>query len=93
MTTEARIRREKQKIGRSGSKRAVESIGEAAILAFSLDRGLVVHRVVCFVWRAASSGGLRDDTAAGMVDRRQSDFHSKLFAPCFRLRMWEWLSL
>ena len=30
-------------------------------------------RVVCFVWRAASSGGLRDDTAAGMVERCQSD--------------------
>ena len=93
MTTEARIRREKQKIGLSGSKRAVESIGKAAILAFFLDRGLVVDRVVCFVWRAASSGGLCDDTAAGMVERSQSDIHSKMFAPCFRLRMWEWLSL
>ena len=47
-------------------------------MAFFLDRGLVVHRVVCFVWRAASSGGLRDDTAAGMVERCQSDIHSKM---------------
>ena len=92
MTTEARIRREKQKIGRSGSKRAVESNGEAAILAFFLDRGLVVHRVVCFAWRSASSGGLRHDTAAGIVERCQSDIHSKMFAPCFPLQMWEWLS-
>ena len=43
----------------------------------------MVHRVVCFVWRSASSGGLRDDTAAGMVERCQSDIHSKMFAPCF----------
>ena len=35
-------------------------------LAFFLDRGLVVQRV-SFFWRAASSGGLRDDTAAGNV--------------------------
>ena len=62
------------------------------MLAFFLDRGLVVQRV-SFVWRAASSGGLRDDTAAGMVERCQSDIHSKMFAPCFRLRMWECLSL
>ena len=32
-------------------------------MAFFLDRGLVVQRV-SFVWRAASSGGLPDDTAA-----------------------------
>ena len=35
-------------------------------MAFFLDRGLVVKRV-SFVWRAASAGGLRDDTAAGNV--------------------------
>ena len=35
-------------------------------MAFFLDRGLVVQRV-SFVWRAASFGGLRDDTAAGNV--------------------------
>ena len=52
--------------------------GEAAILAYFLDRGLVVQRV-SFVWRAASSGeGLRDDTAAGMMERCQSAIHSKM---------------
>ena len=66
MTSEARIRREKQKFGRSACKRSVYSLGKAAILAFFLDRGLVVQRV-SFVWRAASAGGLRDDTAAGNV--------------------------
>ena len=35
-------------------------------MAFFFDRGLVVQRV-SFFWRAASSGGLRDDTAAGNV--------------------------
>ena len=66
MTSEARIRREEQKFGRSACKRSVYSLGKAAILAFFLDRGLVVQRV-SFVWRAASAGGLRDDTAAGNV--------------------------
>ena len=35
-------------------------------MAFFVDRGLVVQRV-SFFWRAANSGGLRDDTAAGNV--------------------------
>ena len=35
-------------------------------MAFFLDRGLVVQRV-SFLWRAASSGGVRDDTAPGNV--------------------------
>ena len=60
------------------------------ILAFFLDRGLVVQRV-SFVWRAASSGSLRRLCS---WERCQSDIHSKMFAPRrFRLRMLEWLSL
>ena len=35
-------------------------------MVFFLDRGLVVQRV-SFFWRAASSGGLRDDTGTHLL--------------------------
>ena len=90
MTSEVRIRREKKKI-RSFCVQTV-SLEPWRSRHF----GLLSRPEPCrseSVLFLACSQFWRPSWRHCSWERCQSDIHSKMFAPCFRLRMWEWLSL
>ena len=90
MTSEARIRREKKKI-RSFCVQTV-SLEPWRSRHF----GLLSRPEPCrseSVLFLACSQFWRPSWRHCSWERCQSDIHSNMFAPCFRLRMWEWLSL